>query len=354
MRELKEALDQVRSRIARHSGSRQLNEENTKATLVEPVLRTLGWDVEDFEEVQREYRRRSRDKPVDYALLVLRVPRLFIEAKALGQNLEDRRWANQIMGYAAVAGVEWVVLTNGDEYRLYNAHAPVAVEDKLFRTIRVTQEQSPAEETLGLLSKSRMEENRIAVLWNAHYVDKQVHIAIENLFATDTDAGLIRLIKKQTPNLSPKEIRASLARARLQLDFPVETISGTSSGKATDRHRKSRNVSSEPKIGKPPVGISVRNLIEAGLIRPPLDLERTYKDRLLTAQIRNDGQISCLGETYDSLSNAAGMARASIIGTRPGRKYPQTNGWTFWRFKDADGQLKEMDYLRQECLERKR
>ncbi|MBU1701553.1 MAG: hypothetical protein KJ970_08110 [Candidatus Eisenbacteria bacterium] len=193
----------------------------------------------------------------------------------------------------------------------------------MFRTIRVTQEQSPAEETLGLLSKIRMEENRIEVHWNAHYVDKQVHIAIENLFATDTDAGLIRLIKKQTPSLSPKEIRASLARARLQLDFPVETISGMSSGKAIDGHLKSRNVSPEPKIGKPPIGISVLNLIEAGLVRPPLDLERTNKDRLLTAQIRNDGQISCCGETYDSLSTAARMARATVVGVRPDANTPK-------------------------------
>ena len=59
---------------------------------------------------------------------------LFIEAKALDENLDDRRWAGQIIGYAMQAGVEWVVLTNGDEYRIYNAHAPVAFEGKLFRS----------------------------------------------------------------------------------------------------------------------------------------------------------------------------------------------------------------------------
>ncbi|HKX45882.1 MAG TPA: hypothetical protein VJP77_04220 [Planctomycetota bacterium] len=63
-------LDDVRRRIAR--ASRGLNEENTKATLIEPVLRALGWDVEDFEEVQREFRVNKRNKSVDYALLVPR------------------------------------------------------------------------------------------------------------------------------------------------------------------------------------------------------------------------------------------------------------------------------------------
>src|SRR5574341_1461149 len=96
---LARTLGDLRGRVAR-VGRQRLNEENTKATLVEPLLRALGWDVEDIDEVQREYRHNKRDKPVDYALLDVRTPRLFVEAKALGENLDDRRWANQIMGYA--------------------------------------------------------------------------------------------------------------------------------------------------------------------------------------------------------------------------------------------------------------
>ena len=38
------------------------------------------------------------------------------------------------MGYAIVAGVEWVVLTDGNEYRIYNTHAPVPVAEKLFHS----------------------------------------------------------------------------------------------------------------------------------------------------------------------------------------------------------------------------
>src|SRR5689334_9836493 len=124
MPSLGETLEQVRARMERSRGL-ALNEQNTKASLIEPVLRALGWDTEDFEEVHREYKPKSADKPVDYALFILRTPRLFIEAKALGQDLDDRRWANQIMGYAAVAGVEWIVLTDANEYRIYNSHATV-------------------------------------------------------------------------------------------------------------------------------------------------------------------------------------------------------------------------------------
>lgn len=353
--ELREALDRVRPRIGQHGRPRQLNEENTKATLIDPIVRALGWDPEDFEEVQREYKRRARDKPVDYALLVLRTPRLFIEAKALGQNLDDRKWAGQIMGYAAVAGVEWVVLTDGDEYRIYNSHASVPVEDKLFRKIRVSDLTSASEETLDLLSKTRMQENRIEVLWKAHFVDRGVRAAIEDLVAPDADPALVRLIRKRTPKLSAKEVRESLARARINLDFPIDA-------KALVRVPKSPRVGKQtaskglPAQRKAPetVGVSIQMLIQEGILRPPVDLKRRYKGRDLTARIESDGSVACQGKSYNSLSVAAGAARAVIIGMRPDGQYPPTNGWSFWTFLNSHGKHRPIDDLRQEFLKHRK
>jgi hypothetical protein len=49
------------------------------------------------------------------------------------------------------------------------------------------------------------------------------------------------------------------------------------------------------------------------------------------------------------------MARKSVIGTPEGRPYPQTNGWTFWQFRDPkSGNLRDMDSLRQEFLASKK
>ena len=51
---LDKTLADVRARIEKYRGRRSINEENTKAILIEPVLRALGWDVEDLDEVARE------------------------------------------------------------------------------------------------------------------------------------------------------------------------------------------------------------------------------------------------------------------------------------------------------------
>src|SRR5437868_12645731 len=92
MADLEATIVTVRDRIARYQGQ-GIGEQDTKAALIVPVLRALGWDTEDLEDVKLEYKRRPSDNPVDYALVLLREPRLFIEAKALGAPLDDSRWA---------------------------------------------------------------------------------------------------------------------------------------------------------------------------------------------------------------------------------------------------------------------
>ena len=66
---------------------------------------------------------------------------------------------------------------------------------------------------------------------------------------------------------------------------------------------------------------------------------------------RHDGTVAFDNKAYDSLSTAAGMARKSIIGVTEGRKYPQTNGWTFWQFYDErTGKWEEIDFIRQQYI----
>lgn len=210
---LEDVLQQVRTRIAKLSGS-PVGEANTRAALIEPVLRALGWDTEDLNEVHREFKPQATDNPVDYALLLSGVPSLFVEAKALGSDLSDRKWASQMMGYATVAGVTWVVLTNGAEYRIYNAHAAVPVEDKLLRAARVTDDTQAVVETLRLISKESLRRGLIVACWERYFVDRRVVAALQELFCHEPDASLVRLLAKRLPTLSASDVRAALRRIK--------------------------------------------------------------------------------------------------------------------------------------------
>src|ERR1019366_4803747 len=210
----------VRERIERYQRE-NIGEQDTKAALIVPVLRALGWDVEDLEDVKLEYRRRPADNPVDYALFLLRTPRLFIEAKSLGSHLGDGKWASQILNYATVAGVEWVALTDGNEWRIYNSHAPVPVEQKLFRVVHVADPDAQAEQTLKLLAKAQMADHLIDAFWKSDFVDRQIRDALGRLFGPEPDPALVRVIRAKATGLNPAEIRASLSRLRTTFDFPV-------------------------------------------------------------------------------------------------------------------------------------
>jgi len=100
---------------------------------------------------------------------------------------------------------------------------------------------------------------------------------------------------------------------------------------------------------------TLEKLIAAGLVRPPLELERDYKGVHLVAVIQQNGKVEFAGEQYDSLSTAAGMACKTVIGSPPDRPYPPTNGWTFWQYRDREtGELHEMDQVRKQYLEAKK
>ena len=311
---LKDELTQIAARIAQYKGT-GIGEQNTKAALIVPVLRSLEWDLENLEEVRLEYRRRPSDKPVDYALLLQRNPTLFVEAKALDENLEDQKWANQIVSYAAVAGVEWVVLTNGDEYRMYNAHAPVPVEEKLFRTVRVSENVDEAADALALLSKPRMLENSLTALWRAHSIDRRVGIAVNALFSPEPTEWFVRRLAKQLDGLTPSDVRAALARARISLDFPTEELSRITpvpDAPAVARRRTPKDDASVPDGQKKPpavYGVSVQDLIGANLLRAPLALTQKYLGREVTAQIETDGRVTFDGRTYDSFGGGGNGPR---------------------------------------------
>ena len=183
--------------------------------------------------LKSEYRHKAADNPVDCALFLQRAPVLFVEAKALNERMEERKWLVQTLNYANAAGVDWCVLTNGDEYRIYKVHAPVEAEDKLFLTICLDDggaARSKAQQ-LALISRDRMRQREIDALWTTWRIDREVQRALEVL---PTDEAFIRFLSRRVSGVTQGDIRGSLRRAELHLDFPqiVQILDGRA-GSAT-------------------------------------------------------------------------------------------------------------------------
>ena len=349
---LSRTLEKVGTQIARHRTDKSFNEQNTKATLIVPVLQALGWDTSDPDEVHWEYKPKPRYNPVDFALMLQRNPCLFLEAKALRDSLRDDKLTAQILSYAAVAGVEWVVLSNGDEYRIYNSTAPVPIEEKLFRSVALSSSELAAVlSTLSLLSKQDLLDKKIARLWDSHFVDRRVRTALEQMLNPQEPSGtIVRAIRKiYGDGLRDADIRASLRRARVLLDFPEEPEPGEARPIPVAKREKAKKKSSgQPSRRTPSVsGVTLQMLIESGLLKVPAEIHCRYRGHDLTASITKIGRVQFDGKEYSSLSTAAGMARKPFFkADLGGRPYPQTNGWTFWSVRDETGKDAPLAELR--------
>ena len=342
-------LASIREHISRYA-SGDINEQNTKAILIEPLLSALGWNLLDLNEVHREYRYQSADNPADYALLDDGKPCIFVEAKSLGRNLDERKWSSQVIGYAGVAGVQWVVLTDGNEYRIFNAHASVPVEEKLFCTVRVTDQEPQLASTLDLLSRNGIQKDLLQARWTSEieyrricHVNQQVQKALIGLLdAVRPDASLVRLLGRQLSGLDSADIRNCLSRMRAQFEFSTSPETRiTSDPPVVDPDPK-------PRLRKGSQ-VTLKHIIDAGIFKAPVDIHRTYKQKLHKAQIETDGSISFQGKIYLTPSGAGSAVR--VLDGAP-RDSSQTAGWSFWRYTDSKGHVKPISTLRQRYLER--
>jgi hypothetical protein len=97
------------------------------------------------------------------------------------------------------------------------------------------------------------------------------------------------------------------------------------------------------------LGVTLADLIGAGLLKPPMKLISQYHGQKLEADLLPDGAVSFDGKRYNSSSAAGGAA----IRKATGRQAASADGWKFWRYRDPSGSLVPLVNVRQEFLTRK-
>ena len=113
-------FDSLRTRMAEHDDYLRRSEYSTRILLIDPVLRKLGWNVEDPELVRLEVElARPRGLRADYVLLERGAPVAIVEAKSFGRDLRGGRFLGQAVEYAGYAGVQLFVITDGNIWQLY-------------------------------------------------------------------------------------------------------------------------------------------------------------------------------------------------------------------------------------------
>jgi predicted transport protein len=217
--------------VLQSSGS--ANEANTKALLIEPMLAALGWDPGDVSVVEREVKVFDGTF-LDYALKLDGSAVLYVEAKGLGENLDDKKFVAQAVNYANNDGVLWCVLTNGRRIKVYKTNEPVAMDRKLLFEVDLGGESETNAEKANivrLISREAVTNGELARFGERVFTDARVRRALAEL-AADPPKSLIQLVAEKLghPAVAVDAMQRSLARI---LDAPATTATPTATGGST-------------------------------------------------------------------------------------------------------------------------
>lgn len=120
---LSDAINQVKGSAAQYQQTLRRNEAATRAVLIDPILRALGWDTANTYMVEVE--KSLAQTRVDYALYDHNADvKIIIEAKALGGNLHQQNIVMSLVTYAFTYGIQDIFLTDGLVWEHYTNFQP--------------------------------------------------------------------------------------------------------------------------------------------------------------------------------------------------------------------------------------
>lgn len=120
--DLKARIDAYVLRVKEQARGKIDNEQTTKYALIDPLFKTLGYDVSNSRECILEYREnsaRGRSKcPIDYAFCINDSVAFVVEAKSINEDLNKSR--DQLAEYfARLPTAHLGILTNGVQWRFF-------------------------------------------------------------------------------------------------------------------------------------------------------------------------------------------------------------------------------------------
>ena len=198
---VKREIERVREFIS-NGRLTQFDEANTKAVVIEPILRELGWDVVDPDEVRREYSVGNRS--VDYALFYDNNSKVFVEAKRGNEPLE--RHQEQLVRYAFDEGVEIAILTNGATWWFYLPIQAVNWERRKVATVELNQQDSAetAQECVDVLSKENVCSGRAIQNAEEHQILETLP-KVWNQLVSESDSSIVNLLAERTHGMCVRE-----------------------------------------------------------------------------------------------------------------------------------------------------
>jgi hypothetical protein len=148
----------------------QFSEADVGSKFILPLLEALGWDTKNIDEVKEQ--KRTLTGPADYSLNVRKTPKVIVEIKKFTEELDSTRvirgreesFPYQATRYAWHLKVDWCVLSNFKEIRLYYAHTVKPEDGLVFKFSYEHYLDTSVLEQLWLLSKESVLSGKLDTL----------------------------------------------------------------------------------------------------------------------------------------------------------------------------------------------
>lgn len=163
-----------------------LTEAMTEAVIIDPLLATLGYAVWEF---QKQGIAEGIGSIPDYTILPKQPAQWFLEIKKWMHPLTVKD-ANQTVGYAFSQGTRWAVLTNGNEWRIYDAHCQAPLAEKCLVTLPALTSPRAAD-ILALLAKPAICANLLTQMQRTQLLAMAIHTAL-----TDPESPAIAALRQ--------------------------------------------------------------------------------------------------------------------------------------------------------------
>lgn len=189
---------------------RNANEADTVMYITRFLTDVLGYDL--FKDITKEFQ--IKERFCDVAVKVNGAVRFLIEVKSMALALSDRH-IEQAENYASRSGIQWVVLTNGLNWRLYHLtfdsngiEHDLAFECALGTDIDLEESW----ECLSLLSHESVSKGQLADFWE-HKKALSTSSLLRTLFTEEVLGSLRReLNRKASVRVDLEDIGNALRR----------------------------------------------------------------------------------------------------------------------------------------------
>lgn len=228
--------------------ARDVNESDTVIIVTDMLSEVFGFDK--YSEVTSEHA--IRGTFCDLAISIEGKVQFLIEVKAIGLELKDAH-VKQAVDYAANKGVDWVLLTNGTNWRVYKITFAKPIDQELVAEIDFLAVNPKTEDEMALIFMLTKEGWLKQVLGSYHEQKQALNrFFLGAMILTDSVLDVIRReLKRACPDV--KIHNEQIQNVLLQEVLKREVVEGEKAeearkkvARAASRQLRNRSVKEEP------------------------------------------------------------------------------------------------------------